>query len=82
MNIKLYSFLFLFIIFLIIICYMNTKSLKNCGCDCKKEGMISGSMKGYVKRQIHPIARKVRNNFTSSSKMTDYYVNKLDQIFR
>ncbi len=79
---SLYSFLFVFIIFLIIY-YINTKSTLGYNCNCKKkEGMTRGSMQGYIKRQIRPIPRNIRSNFTGASKMTDYYTNKLNQIFR
>lgn len=83
---SLYSFLFVFIIFLIIY-YVNTKPSLECDCDYKKkEGMInsnisSGSVRGYIKRQIHPIKRKIKNNFIGTSTL-DYYSNKLNQIFR
>jgi len=90
MKIKLfssYSFIFLLMTFLIIY-YINNKLTSKCDCDCeKKEGMSnsnisSGSTRGYIKRQIHPIKRQIKNSFTGSLKMTDYYTNKLNQIFR
>ena len=60
---SLYSFLFVFIIFLIIY-YINTKSTLGYK---KKEGMTRGSMQGYIKRQIRPIPRNIRSNFTGAS---------------
>ena len=63
---------------------MNTQ-LNSCCCK-KKEGMTTnisyGGMKEYIKRQIHPIKRKIKNNFTGSLKITDYYTNKLNQLLR
>lgn len=79
---SLYSFLFIFIIILIIIYYVNTKSCSSCYCK-KKEGMTnsdvsSGSMRGYIVRQIRPLVRKA--NFSNPT--MDYYKNKLEQILR
>jgi hypothetical protein len=80
---NLYIFLFVFMT-LLIIYYMNIK-LSSCYSK-KKEGMInsisSGGMQGYIKRRIHPIKRQIKNTFTGSSKITDYYTNKLNQILR
>lgn len=85
MKIKFcYLYIFLFIFIILIIYYVNTQQ-SSCHCK-KKEGMTtnisSGGMKGYIKRQIHPLKRQIKSSFISSSKMTDYYTNKINQILR
>lgn len=84
MKIKFFNLIiFLFIIILLIIYFMNTQLSS---CCCKKEGMTtnisSGGIKRYIKRQIHPIKRKIKNTFTGSLNITDYYTNKLNQMLR
>ena len=80
---NLYIFLFVFMT-LLIIYYINIKL--GSGFSKKKEGMStsisSGGMQGYIKRRIHPIKRQIKNTFTGSSNITDYYTNKLNQILR
>ena len=85
MKIKFFNLIiFLFIITLLIIYYMNTQ-FTSCCCK-KKEGMTtnisSEGMKGYIKRQIHPLKRQIKSSFISSLTMTDYYTNKLNQMLR
>jgi hypothetical protein len=85
MKIKFFNlYIFLFIFIILIIYYVNTQQ-SSCCCK-KKEGMTtnisSGGMKGYIKRQIHPLKRQIKSSFISSSTMTDYYTNKLNQMLR
>jgi hypothetical protein len=69
----LYSILFIGIIFLIMYYIYNKQNL---------EGMTisSGSMRGYIKRKIHPSVRKIRQKFDNPK--LNYYTNKLNQILR
>jgi hypothetical protein len=89
-----YLFLFLFvgIIFvvhytriIILIDYMNKSDTPECESCGKKEGFGSmtlsqGSVRGIIKRRMHPIRRKIASGFKNPT--AEYYYNKLTQIFR
>lgn len=65
--------------------YMNKSDTTECESCGKKEGFGSmtvsqGSVRGIIKRHMHPIRRKIASGFKNPT--AEYYYNKLTQIFR
>jgi hypothetical protein len=74
MKLKITGFTIAIIILIIFIIFTFLNKQTSCNCS-KKEGML-----GHIRRNIHPIARKIRTSFSNPT--LEYYNNKLYQIFR